>query len=192
MFLRAHAATLGAAGFFHAGCAVPLTRLYAGSVIELKTRRVHLPGTTRHPAGQRSAQLARNLAGDPEEAGCRLSYLIRDRDAKVTAASGAVSASIGITVLPVAPPAPPVNAYAGRFVRTARAGCTGRLLIAGERHLPVVLPGYIGRCSTGRSHQGTGMGLRAPDGNPDVIAFPGPTARIQRRARLISEYRQAA
>ena len=39
------------------------------------------------------------------------------------------------------------------------------------------------------------MGLRAPDDNPDVIVFPGPTARIQRRARLaglINEYRQAA
>ena len=39
------------------------------------------------------------------------------------------------------------------------------------------------------------MGLRAPDDGPNVIAFPGPTARIQRRTRLaglINEYRQAA
>jgi hypothetical protein len=39
------------------------------------------------------------------------------------------------------------------------------------------------------------MGLRAPDDDPDGIAFPGPPARIRRRTRLsglINEYRQAA
>jgi hypothetical protein len=38
------------------------------------------------------------------------------------------------------------------------------------------------------------MGLRAPDDDPDLITFPVPAARIQRRVRLaglISEYRQA-
>jgi transposase InsO family protein len=195
VFLRAHAATLLAADFFHVDCAVTLTRLYVAFVIELKTRRVHLLGITRYPTGQWATQLARNLAGDLEEAGSRFTYLIRDRDAKFTAAFDVVFASIGITALPIAPQAPRMNAYAERFVRTARAECTDRLLIAGERHLRVVLSEYIGHYNTGRSHQGKGMGLRAPDDNPDVIAFPGPTARIQRRARLaglINEYRQAA
>ena len=122
---------------------------------------MHLPGVTRHPAGQRATQLARDLASELEEAGCRFTYLIRDRDAKFAAGSGAVFASVGITVLPTAPRAPRVNAYAGRFVRTARAGCTGRLLIAGGQHLRVVLPEYTGHYNTGRSHQGKGMGLRA-------------------------------
>ena len=39
------------------------------------------------------------------------------------------------------------------------------------------------------------MNLRAPDDDPDLIAFPVPAAQIQRRARLaglINEYRQAA
>ena len=39
------------------------------------------------------------------------------------------------------------------------------------------------------------MGLRAPDDNPDVIAFPVPVTRIQRQTRLaglINEYRLAA
>ena len=88
-----------------------------------------------------------------------------------------------------------MNAYAERFVRTVRAECTDRMLIAGERHLRVILSEYIGHYNTGRSHQGEGMDLRAPDDDPDVIAFPVPAARIQRRTRLaglINEYRQAA
>jgi putative transposase len=87
-----------------------------------------------------------------------------------------------------------MNAYSERFVRTARAECTGRMLIAGEQHLHAVLSDYISHYNAGRSHQGKGMGLRAPD-DPDAISIPVPAARIQRRTRLgglINEYRQAA
>jgi putative transposase len=69
------------------------------------------------------------------------------------------------------------------------------MVIAGERHVRAVLSGYIGHYDTGRSHQGIGMELRAPDDSRDVIAFPGPATRIRRRtglAGLISEYRQVA
>ena len=88
-----------------------------------------------------------------------------------------------------------MNSYAERFVRTVRAECTDRMLIMGERHLRAILSEYIGHYNTGRSHQGDGMDLRAPDDAPDVITFPGPPARIRRRPRragLINEYQQAA
>jgi putative transposase len=95
-------------------------------------------------------------------------------------------------VLPTAPQTPRMNAYAERFVRTVRAGCTDRMLITGERHLHAVLPEYVARCSTGRSHQGHGMGLRAPD-DPDVLPFPCPDrpdpASAQTRG---TEYQQPA
>jgi hypothetical protein len=156
---------------------------------------VHLLGITRHPTGQWATQLARNLAGELEETGCRFTYLVRDRDAKFTAAFDAVFASIGIRTLPIAPQAPRMNAYAERFVRTARAECTDRMLVAGEQHLRAILSEYIGHYNTGRSHQGEGMGLRAPADAPDVVAFPVPATRILRRTRLaglINEYQQAA
>jgi putative transposase len=195
VFLRAHAGTLLAADFFHVDCAVTLRRLYVAFVIEHRTRRVHLLGITRHPTGQWATQLARNLAADLEEAGCRFTHLIRDRDAKFTTAFDAVLASIGTATLPIAPQAPRMNAYAERFVRTARAECTDQMLIVGERHLRAILSDYIGHYNTGCSHRGKGMELRAPDDDPDVIASPIPAARIQRHARLaglINEYRQAA
>jgi len=195
VFLRAHAGTLLAADFFHVDCAVTLSRLYVAFVIEHQTRRVHLLGITGHPTGQWATQLARNLAAELEQVGCRFTYLVRDRDPKLTAAFDAVFASIGIRILPIAPRAPKMNAYAERFVRTARAECTDRMLVAGEQHLRAILSEYIGHYNTGRSHQGENMELRAPDDDPEIIALPVPATQIQRRARLaglINEYEQAA
>ncbi len=69
------------------------------------------------------------------------------------------------------------------------------MLIAGDCHLYAVLSEYVAHYNSGRSHQGRGMNLRAPDDDPDVIAFPVPATRIRRRTRLaglINEYRQTA
>jgi len=88
-----------------------------------------------------------------------------------------------------------MNATAERFVRTARAECTDRMLIAGERHTRVILTGYIKHYNAGRSHQGHGLNLRAPDDAPDVIPFPAPLRQIRRRqfpGGLINEYQPAA
>ena len=52
---------------------------------------MHLLGITRHPTGHWATQLARNLAAEAEETGARFTHLIRDRDAKFTAAFDAVS-----------------------------------------------------------------------------------------------------
>lgn len=104
-------------------------------------------------------------------------------------------ASIGIDDVKTAPQAPRMNAYAERFVRTARIECADRMLIARRRHLHLVLNEFIEHYNTGRSHQGKGMALRAPRDDPNVIAFPVPGDRIHRRTvlgGLISEYQHAA
>jgi len=194
-FLRVHASTLLATDFFHVDCAVTLTRLYVAFVIELESRRVHLLGITQHPTAAWAAQLARELAWQLDETGHRFTHLIRDRDAKFTDAFDAVFAAIGIDIIKTAPQAPRMNAYAERFVRTVRTECTDRILIAGPRHLHRVLSEYLEQYNNGRSHQGQGMRLRAPNDDPNVIVFPTPSSRIRRRtvlAGLINDYHPAA
>jgi hypothetical protein len=69
------------------------------------------------------------------------------------------------------------------------------LPIAGERHARVALAEYIKHYDTGRSRQGHGLDLRAPDGAPDVITFPAPPRQTRRRqllGGLINEYQPAA
>lgn len=87
------------------------------------------------------------------------------------------------------------NSIAERFVRTARAECTDRILIAGERHARIIMAEYVKHDNAGRSHQGHGPGLRAPDDVPSVIPFPARPHRIRRQQLLgwlINEYQPAA
>ena len=194
-FLRAQAATIQAVDFFHIDCAVSLTRLYVAFVIEHETRHVHLLGVTRFPTAAWAAQLARELTADLAETGRGFAHLIRDRDSRFTAAFDAVFTACGIEVVATAPQAPRMNAIAERFVRTARAGSTDRMLIAGERHARVVLAEYIRHYNTGRSHQGHGLDRRAPDDPPSVVPFPAPPRQIRRQqflGGLINEYQPVA
>jgi len=68
-----------------------------------------------------------------------------------------------------------MNASAERFIPTVRVERTDRMVIAGQRHLRAVLDEFIEHYNAGRSHQGHGMGLRAPNDDPCVIAFPTPS-----------------
>jgi putative transposase len=79
--------------------------------------------------------------------------LIRGRDAKFTAAFDAVIAAAGVRMVKTPVLAPRANAIAERWIASARHECLDRVLITGERHLPLVLSGYIDHYNTHRPHR---------------------------------------
>ena len=84
------------------------------------------------------------------------------------------------------------NAYAERFVLTARTEVTDRMLIYGERHLLSALGEYAAHYNRHRPHQSRQQ--RPPDHDNTLLVVP-LTAPVRRRKVLsgvINEYYRAA
>jgi hypothetical protein len=129
-FLKTQAAGLLACDFFEVDC-VNLTKVSVFFAIEIGTRAVHILGVTTHPDAGFATQCARELLLTLGERAAHFRTLIRDRDAKYTAAFDAVLAAAGIKTVLSAPQCPRMNAHAERFVLTTRTSVTDRMLILG-------------------------------------------------------------
>jgi putative transposase len=87
------------------------------------------------------------------------------------------------------------NAHAERWVRAIRSEVTGRMLIAGPRHLRVVVDEYAAHYNRHRPHRA--RNLRPPDSDDITMAAATDlaAARIWRRrvlGGLINECQRAA
>jgi transposase InsO family protein len=169
-----------------------LRRLYVLFFIEHGTRRVHLAGITAHPTGAWVAQQARNLLMDLEDHADGLKFLIRNRDAKFTTVFDGVFTATGVRIIKTPVRAPRANAIAERWVGSARRECLDQMLIAGERHLWLVLGEYTDHYNRHRPH-------RSLQQDPPVGRLHPPVEmsnmRVLRRDRLggfIREYTQVA
>jgi transposase InsO family protein len=79
--------------------------------------------------------------------------LIRDRDSKFTGSFDAVFTGADLRIIRTPIRAPRANAIAERFIGTLRRECLDHLLIAGPRHLDVVLREYLQHFNAHRPHR---------------------------------------
>jgi transposase InsO family protein len=170
---------------------VTLQRLYCLFVIEAGSRYVHILGVTANPDGPWTAQQIRNLLMDLGDRAADFRFLVRDRAGQFTASSDAVLAGAGIEAVRIPPRSPRANAYAERFVLTARTEVTDRVLIFGERHLQAVLAQYEAHYNGRRPHRS--RQLRPP--RPDHPVADLSREQIKRQpvlGGLLNEYERAA
>ena len=118
-------------------------------------------------------------------------FLVRDRAGQFTDSFDAVLATAGIQAVKIPPRSPRANAFAKRFVLTARTEVTDRMLIFGERHLRSILAEYEAHYNGRRPHRG--RQLHPP--RPDHPVADLSRERIRRQpvlGGLINEYERAA
>ena len=116
--------------------------------------------------------------------------LIRDRDAKYSGPFDEVFHSEGVRVVRTPIRAPMANAFAERFVRTARRECLDHILVLGERHLERTLREYVRHYNKERPHRG--LSLETPEPKSDTNRGDGEIVRVARLGGLINEYHRIA
>jgi transposase InsO family protein len=159
--------------------------------MEVGSRSVHILGVTANPDGPWTVQEIRNLLMDLGDRAADFRFLVRDRAGQFTASFDAVLASTGIEAVKIPPRSPRANAYAERFVLTARTEVTDRMLIFSQRHLRTLLAQYETHYNGRRPHRS--RQLRPP--RPDHPVADLSQKRIQRRpvlGGLLNEYERAA
>jgi putative transposase len=132
---------------------------YTLFVIELKSRLVHICGSTPNPDGEWMLQIARNLTDFETGFANGRSHLIIDRDTKYTDKFKTMLDDSGVEIVLCPPRAPRCNAYAERFVKSIKFECLNELILLGRRHLEVSIEKYTRFYNEFRNHQGVGNEL---------------------------------
>ena len=191
-FLAAHWDGLAAADFFTVEVLTlsGLVRYVVFFVMKLKTRTVEIAGITCQPHEAWMTQVARNLT-DARDGFLRgVQYVILDRDPLYTTAFRRLLRDSGVTPLVLPARSPNLNAFAERFVGSAKSECLKRIVPLGEGHLRATVREFVQHYHEERPHQGLGNELIAP--NTTVIGT-GPVRCRERLGGLLKFYdREAA
>jgi transposase InsO family protein len=131
-------------------------------VMRLKTGTVEIAGITTEPDGAWMTQLARNLTDSSDGFLRGVQYIILDRDPLYTAAFRRLLRDSGVKPLVLPAWSPNLNAFAGRFVGSAKSECLDRMVLLGEPHLRAAVRAFMHHYHEERPHQGLGNTLLAP------------------------------
>ncbi len=139
-----------------------LITYYTLFVIDLRSRRVHVAGSTPTPDARFMAQAARRLTDGVDGFLTGHRVLICDRDTKWTDGFRRIAQGAGVRIVLTPVQAPNANAHAKRFVRSLRTECLDRLILFGERRLLRALDEFVAHYHGERNHQGLGNELITP------------------------------
>ena len=164
-FLSSHWDVLAAADFFTVEVwgLRGLVTYYVLFVIELSTRRVHFAGLTPNPDTAWMMQIGRNLT-DPVDGFLRdKRFVIMDRDGKYCEAFRVLLEDAGAEPVRLPPHSPNLNAFAERFVRSAKDECINRMIFFGEKSLRRAIREFAEHHHMERNHQGLDNALIQPE-----------------------------
>jgi transposase InsO family protein len=138
-----------------------LRRAFVLVVMHLRSRAIVLAEATYSPHAGWMAQQARNTLMVCDDLGIRPRFVLHDRDKSLCADLDAVLRSAGVKPLKTPYHAPNANAYAERWIKSARQECLNPLILFGIKSLRRVMWTFRRFHNTHRPHQGIGNRIPA-------------------------------
>jgi hypothetical protein len=181
-FIQSHMAVLAGIDFFTVEVLTwrGLVTYYVLFFIHLESRRDSLAGITRHPDQAWMQQMARNATGEAWGFLQQRRYALHDRDTKFCSVFRATLAAGGVKPIQLPARSPNLNAYAERWVRSAKEECLSKLILFGEASLRRALTAFMDHYHQERNHQGKDNLLLFPS----AVVEAGPRGAICCRERL--------
>ena len=193
-FIAAHMDVMAGADFFTVEVLTwrGLVTYYVLFFLHLESRRVSVAGITRHPDHEWLEQIARSATQETWGYLNRCRYVLHDRDTKFCASFRSVLAAGGVKTIPLPARSPNLNAFAERWVRSAKQECLSKLILFGEGPLSRTLAEFSAHYHGERNHQGKGNKLLFPD-TGDKTQQRAHTVECHRRlGGLLKYYGRAA
>jgi transposase len=193
-FIRSHMDVLAGTDFFTVEVLTwrGLVTYYVLFFIHLASRRVSIAGITDHPDAAWMEQIARNAT--LEQLGflqsCR--YLLHDHDTKFCESFREIVKAGGVTPLKLPARSPNLNAFAERWVRSAKEECLSRLILFGECSLSRAVTTFAEHFHRERNHQGKENVLLFPAADEPVGSGDGKVRCKERLGGLLKYYHREA
>lgn len=122
--------------------------------INIRTRKVHIAGITKHPNKAWAAETAKTLGFLNESSGNGGKLLIRDRDTKFTKEFGEIIKSYGTEIKMIPYKSPNLNPYAESWVSTVKRECLDYFAAFGKAHFEYLVLEFVKYYNTVRPHSG--------------------------------------
>lgn len=182
-FIRSHMAVLAGTDFFTVEVLTwrGLVTYYVLFFIHLDSRRVQLAGIARHPDETWMEQMARNATSQAWGFLSQRKYVLHDRDTKFCARFRETLKAAGVKPIQLPARSPNLNAFAERWVRSAKEECLSKLILFGEASLWRALNEFVGHFHAERNHQGKSNVLLFPSGK---VGQHRPRSKVRCQERL--------
>jgi putative transposase len=170
-----------------------LRRYYVLFFIDIPSRQVFFAGVTANPTGAWTTQAARNLFLRHGDKLVDSRALVRDRGSQFIDTFDEVFRTEGLKILKTPVRTPVANAFAERWIGTARRELLDRTIIWNQHQLERLIVDYIAHYNTHRSHRSLDQQPPEPaEAPPPVEGRHLQVVKSSRCDGLINEYRNAA
>jgi transposase InsO family protein len=165
-----------------------LVTYYVLFFIQLESRRVCLAGITPHPEQQWMEQMGRNVTMQKWGFLANSRYLLHDRDSKFCPSFRQLIEAGRVKSMALPARSPNLNAYAERWVRSAKQECLSKLILFGERPLRRALQQYVAHyheeeCHPSSPYRSAPDLLRALRAQSPGQAEPAPVPLAESRGK---------